>query len=149
MDQYGAFPVRRGEVDRKALGKAVAIMREGRVLGISPEGHRSETATLGRAKPGAARMALQTDTPILPVAVSGTESAVSELFRLRRPRMAVRIGEPFRLEAQKPVSKERQQDLADELMLRIAALLPESYRGVYANGKPGPDVEAYTPALTK
>ena len=147
MDQYGAFPIHRGEVDRRALGRAVAIMRGGGVLGISPEGHRSSTASLGRAKPGAARLALQTDTPILPVAVAGTEKAVRTWLKLQRPLIHVRIGEPFKLPAERPVSKERQQELVDEVMLHLAALLPESYRGVYANGMPGPEVEAYTPPL--
>jgi 1-acyl-sn-glycerol-3-phosphate acyltransferase len=134
---YGAFPVQRGEVDRKALVHALDILRTGGALGIAPEGTRSRTGILARSKPGAARLALQTDATVLPVAVVGTELAVQAWRRLRRPVIALHIGEPFKLAAEKPVSKEKQQELSDSMMLRIAELLPEAQRGVYGGGATG------------
>ena len=122
---YGAFPVQRGEVDRKALVHAMDILRTGGALGIAPEGTRSRSGILARAKPGAARLALQTDATILPVGIVGTELAVQALRRLRRPVISLHIGKPFKLAAEKPVSKEKQQELADSMMLRIADLLPK------------------------
>lgn len=130
---YGAFPVQRGEVDRKALTRAMGILRGGGVLGIAPEGTRSRTWQLARAKPGAARLALHTGATILPVGIAGTQLARSAWPKLRRPAITLRIGRPFTLEASRPLSKERQQELADQMMYRIAELLPPSYRGVYAD----------------
>jgi 1-acyl-sn-glycerol-3-phosphate acyltransferase len=121
---YGAFSVQRGEVDRKALVHALDILRTGGALGIAPEGTRSRSGILARARPGAARLALQTDATVLPV-------------RLRRPVIALHIGNPFKLAAEKPVSKEKQQELSDSMMLRIAELLPEGQRGVYVGGVAG------------
>ncbi|MDP3047250.1 MAG: lysophospholipid acyltransferase family protein [Chloroflexota bacterium] len=135
---YGAFPVQRGEVDRKALVHAMDILRTGGALGIAPEGTRSRSGILARAKPGAARLALQTDATILPVGIVGTERAVQAWRRLRRPVISLHIGKPFKLAAEKPVSKEKQQELADSMTLHIAELLPEKQRGVYAGGAGGP-----------
>jgi 1-acyl-sn-glycerol-3-phosphate acyltransferase len=139
---YGAFPVQRGEVDRKSLVQAMDILRSGGALGIAPEGTRSRSGILARAKPGAARLALQTDATILPVGIVGTELAVQEWRRLRRPVISLHIGRPFKMMAEKPVSKEKQQELADSLMLRIAELLPESQRGVFGGGAAGLDAVA-------
>jgi 1-acyl-sn-glycerol-3-phosphate acyltransferase len=134
---YGAFPVQRGEVDRKALVHALDILRTGGALGIAPEGTRSRTGILARAKPGAARLALQTDATVLPVAVVGTELVVQSWRSLRRPAVFLHIGKPFKLAAEKPVSKDKQQALSDAMMLRIAELLPEAQRGVYSGGAEG------------
>jgi 1-acyl-sn-glycerol-3-phosphate acyltransferase len=134
---YGAFPVQRGEVDRKSLVLAMDILRSGGALGIAPEGTRSRSGILARAKPGAARLALQTDATILPAGIVGTELAVQEWRRLRRPVISLHIGKPFKMTAEKPVSKEKQQELADALMLRIAELLPENQRGVFRDGAAG------------
>lgn len=137
---YGAFPVQRGEVDRAALSQALSILRGSDALGISPEGTRSKEGRLARAKPGAARLAVQTEATIIPVAIAGTEQAVGTWRRLRRPEITVRVGRPFKLHAERPISKERQQELADEMMMRVAELLPESYRGFYGL-RPGSPTE--------
>jgi 1-acyl-sn-glycerol-3-phosphate acyltransferase len=113
------------------------ILRTGGALGISPEGHRSKSGILARAKPGAARLALQTDATILPVGIVGTELVVRSWRRLQRPVISLHIGRPIKLAAEKPVSKEKQQELADSVMLCIADLLPEQQRGAYAGGAEG------------
>jgi len=129
---YGAFPVQRGEVDRRALGRALQVLRSGGVLGIAPEGTRSRVGRMARAKPGAARLALETDATILPVGVAGTETAVRLWARLRRPLITMRVGKPFKLPAERQYTKEQQQMFADFMMYRIAELVPPQYRGVYA-----------------
>jgi 1-acyl-sn-glycerol-3-phosphate acyltransferase len=134
---YGAFPVQRGEVDRKALVHALDILRAGGALGIAPEGTRSKSGILARSKPGAARLALQTDATVLPVAVVGTGLVVQAWRRLRRPVISLHIGKPFKLAAEKPVSKEKQQELSDSMLFRIAELLPAAQRGVYGGGAKG------------
>jgi len=130
--------IRRGEVDRTALRKALAVLASGQVLGIAPEGTRSKTGSLQRGKPGAAYLALRANVPILPVVVTGTERVFRDLLRLRRPRVRVVIGEPFRLTL--PEDEKRPlQALADRMMYRLAELLPPEYRGVYGQGSARPE----------
>lgn len=74
----GAFPVRRGQLDRVALKNAMKILREGRVLGIFPEGGRSPTGKLMPFKPGAINLAIKCDAIILPVGLVGTGNIFSK-----------------------------------------------------------------------
>lgn len=128
--------VRRGEIDRTALRRCFEVLRTGDALGVSPEGTRSPTGGLQRGKPGTAYLVYKSGVPILPLAVWGLETLGASLRRLRRARVHVVIGELFRLPPSegRPRGKELQA-LADEVMYRIADLLPQQYRGVYA-GQP-------------
>jgi 1-acyl-sn-glycerol-3-phosphate acyltransferase len=130
----GGIFIRRGEVDRDALATAVAWLRKGNIFGLAPEGTRSKTGALMRAKTGAAYLADQAEVPIVPVAVAGTEAMMRNLLRLRRSHLTVRIGKPFLLPAIQ--DSDRSKGLrcnTDEIMCRIAAMLPPAYRGVYAD----------------
>jgi len=129
----GTF-VRRGEIDRKALRRCLGSLRSGRILGMAPEGTRSTTGGLQRGKPGVVYFVRKTGAPLLPIGVWGLDRMVSSWKRLSRAEVRVAIGEPFHL----PVSEQRMrsedmQALADQIMLRIAALLPRQYRGVYSD----------------
>jgi 1-acyl-sn-glycerol-3-phosphate acyltransferase len=128
----GVVFVRRGEVDREALRGCLAVLQSGGVLAVAPEGTRSHTAAMQRAKPGVAYMATRTDALLVPIAFWGVEK-LGEWKRLRRPTCNVVIGQPFRLP--RPSGKlttDALQELADSIMVRIGLLLPQSYRGVYA-----------------
>ncbi len=130
----GGIFIRRGEVDRGALQAAVEWLRAGKVFGMSPEGMRSSTRALIRAKTGAAYLVNETGVPVVPIALTGTEHALPTLVRLRRPRVSVRFGKPLRLPAVDP--NDRMAALrrnTDEIMCQIAAMLPPEYRGVYAD----------------
>ncbi len=134
LSSMGAIWVRRGEVDRLALRQAAEVLQQGGILGLAPEGTRSRTGGLQKGKTGAAYLAARSGALILPVAVTGTERFFRDLLRLRRPAVTTVIGAPFRL----PPSDDRlrSQDLetyTDLIMLQLARLLPERYRGVYAN----------------
>lgn len=124
----------RQKPDPKALRKAWDFLQQGWVIGIAPEGTRSHTRALTRGKPGVAYLATKAKVPIVPVGVSGTERAFAELFHFRRPRLQVVFGEPFHLS---PLGRGRRdaslQRNTEEIMCRIAALLPPEYRGVYAD----------------
>jgi len=131
---FGAFPVRRGELDRRALKWSLQVLRDGGALGMFPEGTRSPNAQLTPAFPGSALIALRSGAPILPVAISGSEKVNSLVNILRRPRVKVTIGEPFSLpRVEGRVSKAELARAAEFIMRQIAQLLPPSYRGVYGN----------------
>lgn len=133
LEASGAIWVRRGEVDRHALRESLAVLERGEVLGLAPEGTRAdETHALQEGKAGAAYVATRADVPIVPVGIAGTEKIKRDLLRLRRPRVQVAIGEPFRLPESGHVRSEKLRAYTDIIMRRIAELLPERYRGVYA-----------------
>jgi 1-acyl-sn-glycerol-3-phosphate acyltransferase len=134
LRSMGAIFVRRGEVDRKALSQCIDVLQQGSILGLAPEGTRSRTGTMQRGKPGIAYIATKADAPIVPVGISGQEKIIAEWRRLRRPRIVIRIGEPFKLQPVHGRQKsEQMQARADEVMRRIAALVREDLRGVYAD----------------
>ena len=124
----GAFPVRRGEADRRALQVALAVVAAGHPLGLFVEGHRSESGQLIRGRAGAAYVASRSGALIVPLAVSGTRGA--RLGRFWRRDIVIRVGEPFRA-ADLDVKSGDQQALVDAIMGRIAALMPPEQRGVY------------------
>jgi 1-acyl-sn-glycerol-3-phosphate acyltransferase len=132
---FGAFPVRRFEADLAALRQAQSILKEGGVLGMFPEGHRSHGNGMGPPHPGTALIALRTGAPLLPVGITGTEAIRTPMVLLRNPRIRVVIGEPFTLTANRRISAEQVESGTDEIMRRIAALLPPKYRGVYGEGE--------------
>ena len=130
----GGIFIERGEVDRSALDMAVAWLRSGKAFGMSPEGTRSKNGELLRGKTGAAYLADGADVPVLPVGLIGTDRTFHSLLRLRRPEIIVRIGKPFKLP--RLDSDNRSLSLrrnTDEIMCRIAALLPPRYWGYYAH----------------
>lgn len=121
--------------DLKALRRIIALMEQGNNLVIAPEGTRSRVGSLIEGKPGASYLAARLGRPIMPVALAGTEDQVifGNLKRLRRSQVTVSGGPLFTLP---PLPREGRdatlKQYTDEIMCRIAALLPEKYRGVYA-----------------
>ena len=133
INATGAIWIDRQQADFRAMREAINFIRSGGALGIAPEGTRSHTAALGMVKTGVAYLADKAGAPIIPLAITGTENALPQLKRFRRPRITVRFGEPFYLPQVKRQSREA--DLVrntDEIMCQIAALLPPRYRGEYA-----------------
>lgn len=126
---FGAFPVKRGEPDRQSLRAAEAQLKAGCVLGIFPEGTRSRVHRLGPAHAGLGLIALHSGVPIVPVAISGSEKA----FKKFRPRITITFGEPMILAPKsKKITREDIDEVTEQVMLRIASMLPPEYRGVYA-----------------
>ncbi|MER3421303.1 MAG: 1-acyl-sn-glycerol-3-phosphate acyltransferase [Chloroflexota bacterium] len=138
---FGAFPVRRFEADLQALRRAEQLLREGWAVGMFPEGHRSHGRGLQTPFPGTALIALRSRAPVLPVAITGTEAICSPLVLLKKPRIRVVIGEPFTLPASERITGERVRAATEEIMHRIAALLPPAYRGIYRDGGPSAAAE--------
>ena len=128
----GAFPVRRFDADLGALREAERLLKRGEILGMFPEGHRSETSALIEGHPGTAVIALRSGTLVLPVAITGSE-ALRRGWRvfLQRPRVRVIFGEPFQLKYEGALDRETVQAAHLRIMREIAARLPAKYRGVY------------------
>jgi 1-acyl-sn-glycerol-3-phosphate acyltransferase len=122
----GAFPVRRGASDRRAIETALRVVAAGQPLGFFPEGTRSKDGTLKRAKPGISFLVRRSGAPIVPVAVAGTRGAGIRLGP--RPDIRVRIGRPL---APSDLPLGDDQATADAIMRRIAELLPPKMRGTY------------------
>ena len=85
----GAFPVKRGAADRASLKQALAVLEEGGVFGIFPEGTRSRTRQLLRPEPGVVWIAVKSRTPLVPMAIRSD-------YRLGGP-LEIRIGDPIEL----------------------------------------------------
>ncbi|HEX4519833.1 MAG TPA: lysophospholipid acyltransferase family protein [Gaiellaceae bacterium] len=102
MEAFGCFPIERGTGDRQAVGRAEQLLDEGQVLGTFPQG----TCLPYRDRPwfrGAARLALMSGTPIMPVCIVGSERALRpRKFKLGLPRVKLIVGEPIPIEAAKP-----------------------------------------------
>lgn len=130
----GGIWLDRENVDMQALRGALQWLKEGRGFGLAPEGTRSPTHAMIPAKEGASYLAIASGAPVVPAAVTGTERAGRAWLGLRRPLIKIRIGKPFQLPPmQRGARQEAMTRGTDEIMCRIAALLPAEYRGVYAD----------------
>lgn len=155
---YRQIPIWRGQVDRTAMRTALEALAGGEWVGVFPEGgvdpdlqeriaqgemvhevagHSSRLEpVLIRARPGAAFLAVQGQVRVLPVAFVGTEQILGNLKRWRRTTVTMRVGQPFgplvldkSLRGQ--AKREQLDALGDEMMRKIAGLLPVENRGVY------------------
>ena len=135
----GNFAIRRGESDRRSIATALQVLERGLPLGVFPEGHRSETRTLLRGRPGISLLADRTGALIVPCGIVGTPTA--RLRPVRRTEVTLTFGKPFRLSDLPTTVRGDRQAAADAIMLRLAELLPSEMRGVYANGVPKEDAQ--------
>ena len=133
VQPYGAIPVHRGEVDLQAIRAASEVLNEGGLILISPEGTRSKTGGLIQAQEGLAFLATRNNVAIIPVALTGTYDIGNSFSKFQRPTYDVSIGEPFKLtHPGGKIGREQLHQMTDYAMRRLAALLPEKMRGVYA-----------------
>ncbi len=136
LKAYGVIPVHRGDYDRVLLTKIIHIIKSGLPLLIAPEGGRSHVPAMRRAKSGVAYIIEQTGVPVVPAGLVGTtEDFWQRAKRGDRPALEMRIGKPIILPEITVKGNERhaaRQQNADLVMRHLAGLLPEEYRGVYA-----------------
>lgn len=133
---FGAFPVRRGGADLSAIRMATEIVNEGNMIIMFPEGTRSRTGGLTKGHPGTALIGLRTGAPIIPVAVTGTETVIWPwvfIKPLSIKRITVTLGVPFTLPPVDKVNSEAASEATKLIMNKIAELLPPEYRGIYAD----------------
>lgn len=132
---YHGIPIHRGEFNRQALEAMINVLASGYPLMIAPEGGRTHDLGMRRALPGVAYIVEKTGVPVLPVGVVGaTDDFLDRALHLKRPRLEMRIGQPFHLPVVEGKGSERRlalQSNADRIMQAIAALMPAEYHGVY------------------
>ncbi len=130
-DRLGVIWIRRNEIDRQAIRIALDEIKEGTGVGVAIEGTRSRTGGLQKGKPGAAYLATRAKVPIVPGVIWNSDKIKHNLRRLKRTRVHVRIGPAFRLPEQRAGSAEL-KEYTDQIMLKLASMLPAEYRGEYA-----------------
>jgi 1-acyl-sn-glycerol-3-phosphate acyltransferase len=128
--QMGGFPVYRGEHDAWAIEHARKVLRSGQIVAMFPEGTRSRGKGLALAKPGAARLAIEENCPVVVLSVDG----IQNLFKRfpRRTIVTVVIAPPII-----PTVHDHPLSLTDKLMFVMASNLPKELRGVYAERPEG------------
>lgn len=136
INTYGVIWVHRGYPDRRAIQAALSGLREGRLVGVAPEGRESLTGGLEEGTGGAAYIAIKTSVPIVPVTFVGTENQriYPNLKRLRRTRVTMTVGPMFRLE-QLADRREAVRLGTRVIMERLAMQLPPEHQGVYQVGE--------------
>ena len=129
---YGVIWVHRGRPDRKAIRAALDGLSQGRLVTLAPEGRQSVVGGLEEGTEGAAFLALKSGAPIVPVGMTGTENdnVYGHMRKWKRAKVTLTVGKPFHLKEH----ADRQIMLREgtkQIMVSLAELLPETYRGKY------------------
>ncbi len=134
LREFGVHPFDRSGQAVDIIKLSLRLLAQDRPVVLFPEGTRSPSHSLQKGLPGAAYIAMKSQATILPVGITGTEKFSSRRMMVPFARMGVNIGQPFTLPSlEGRPSHDVSQSMADMMMSRIADLLPEKYRGVYAN----------------
>jgi 1-acyl-sn-glycerol-3-phosphate acyltransferase len=134
FDLWGGIPIQRGEADSKAFRSALEALKQGKILAIAPEGSRSGDGKLLKGKPGVVMLAFRSDAPIIPLVYYGGERLRDNLNKLKRTDFSIRVGKIFKLSFPNgKLNRDLRITMVDEIMYQIASLLPQEYRGYYAD----------------
>mgnify|MGYP001437706275 CR=1 FL=1 len=133
LKKFGVHPFDRSGRAVDIIKLSLRLLAQDKPIVMFPEGTRSPDHSLHKGLPGAAYIAMKSQAIILPVGIAGTEKFSSRRMMFPFARIAVNIGQPFTLPLiEGRPSHEVLQSMVDMMMSRIAMLLPEKYRGVYA-----------------
>jgi len=130
----GAFPVDRQGADLGALREAQRVVNSGLLLLMFPEGTRSRDCQLKEGFPGTALVAYRTGKPVIPIAITGTERVPWPWLFVRPfigPKVTVTFGKPFFPPAADRITAQAAKTATDDIMLHIAEILPDEYRGAW------------------
>jgi 1-acyl-sn-glycerol-3-phosphate acyltransferase len=127
LQALGWIPVRLGRLDREAFGKAINLIRAGKVVVIFPEGGRSLDGHLREPKAGIGVIVSQTGCPVVPAYLKGTFDVLPPGASWPQwHQVTVRFGEPIQFEAAKQperaATKQFYQQVSRTVIERIAAL---------------------------
>ncbi len=132
---WGAFLVKRGEVDRKALMNSIELAKSGQLILIAPEGTRSPEGLI-QPKKGVAYVATKANAVVVPSAISYAQGWRKRWKRLRRAYARVHFGTPFKFktDGRKRIPREELSAMTEEAMYQLAmAVVDENCRGVYSD----------------
>lgn len=120
ITKVGAFPVKRGQGDMNAIRQSLAILKEGRVLGLFPEGTRSKTGEIQKGMPGMVLLMEKSQATVVPVKVYGTSSLMTKGWG----KIEVVVGKPLTPQMLKaPVGVENRREwIADQIMQAMIEL---------------------------
>ena len=132
MDMWKSIPVDRQNMGRSTMDACFKVLEDRHILAIAPEWTRSKDGNLQEGKGGVAFIAHKKDVPMIPVAVMGFPSFSRNIKRLRRTVITIKVGEVFEI-VQKGgrIDADTRQALADEIMMRLAIMMPNEMRGHY------------------
>ena len=130
MDRSG------GRASAGSMENVLQILRDGKLLGIYPEGSRSPDGRLYKGKTGVARLVLQAGVPVIPLAVIGTEfvpSVIPRVPTMKRP--LVRFGKPLDFSAYAGAGNDREvlRWVTDQIMDEVMRLSGQEYVDAYAS----------------
>jgi 1-acyl-sn-glycerol-3-phosphate acyltransferase len=133
----GQVPIDRSNADtaQAALDTAERVLREGKLLGMYPEGTRSPDGRLYKGKTGLARLALETGVPVIPVAMIGTNVVNPPgTTMLRFGRVTVRFGKPMDFSRFDGLAGNRfiERAVIDEVIYELMGLSGQEYVDIYA-----------------
>lgn len=137
LNQWGGYPINRGEIDRKALVQTIELMKSGQLVLMAPEGTRHPEG-LAEAKDGLAYVATKADAVIVPTAIAGAQDWKQRLKRFRRAYARIHFGRPFKFktDGRTRIPREELNAMITEAMYQLALAIPEEFaqfRGVYAD----------------
>lgn len=134
MNTWESIPVDRENMDRESLQKCFEVLDRNEILAIAPEGTRNGDGRLQQGKAGVAFIAYKRHVPLIPVAAIGFEDVKNNLKKCRRTPVSIIIGEPFEIvQKEGRLSASMRQELVDEIMIRLATLMPRNMWGYYAD----------------
>ncbi|SMO42016.1 lysophospholipid acyltransferase family protein [Melghirimyces algeriensis] len=121
LRRFGAFPVKRGSTDKRALKSALEVLKQGEVLGVFPEGTRSRDGSLGKAHNGASFIALKGKAKVVPAAVIGP-------YRIFQ-KVRIVFGPPVDLEnfQNQQWTSHTLREATDQIMAEIEKLLSKGH----------------------
>lgn len=128
----GTIPIDKKGRNKKALENALDALKQGKIIGIFPEGGRTKTGKLCRGKTGAARLALWSKVPVIPVGIKGSYElwpVHQRIFKFKKA-IYIHIGKPmfFNKYYNKKVTKKLLRSITTKIMEEIANLLRQKYR---------------------
>jgi len=132
-DSWESLSINREGSTTETFRQARRILEKGHFLLIAPEGTRSMDGKLRKGKPGVISIALRSKVPIIPIAHFGGEKIYKNLRSFKRTKFTIKVGTPFLLHPAGKADQEKRKYFTNQLMYRIAELLPEEYRGVYCD----------------
>ncbi|HOQ76784.1 MAG TPA: lysophospholipid acyltransferase family protein [Thermoclostridium sp.] len=146
------IPINPNSADRKPIKKALEVLKTGESILIFPEGTRSRSGSMIKAKRGFLLLARLSGADIVPIALEGTERLMpinQDDMGRETPHHAavkVKIGQPFRIEEKNPGGVSDEECLYNA-MRKIAEMLDPKYQGVYGDGSPGSNQGDGSPGL--